>query len=154
MGFEDLGEAGKAQTLRSVFDIMQEVLDTKEDRSFPITSCHSAVGYWIAHEERVEPTDEIVVLGAEKLGVTHSILMRDDEIIGDSERSAKGRGIDTTYDMATGEYKTTRSPMNDTLNVAYQTVMRMSVGEFLDRCAAESEIEPETAPLIDDELTI
>lgn len=110
---------------------MTESAKSGDSGSFPVTSCHSSVGYWIANEERLEPTDEIVLLGPDKDGETvfHSILMRGDDIIGDTEKVSPQRGIDTTYDAQTGEYKTKMFPKSPN-DVTYYTLMRMTVADF------------------------
>ena len=115
----------------SALSIMAEAAIDSHDGVFPVTSCHSTVGYWIANEPEVEPTDEIVLLGPDPDGSTvyHSILMRGDDIIGDTERAAPERQMDTKYDPDTGQY-TTKMFQKSTDNVTYYTLDRMSVAEF------------------------
>ena len=104
---------------------MAEAANDSDGGKFPVTSCHSA---------EVEPTDEIVLLGPEPGGskVYHSILMRGEDIIGDTERAAQERQIDTKYDMDTGEYTTKISPKSQS-DVTYYTLDRMSVAEFREQ---------------------
>ena len=118
----------------SALSIMAEAANDSDGGKFPVTSCHSTVGYWIANEPQVEPTDEIVLLGPDPDGSTvyHSILMRGDDIIGDTERAAPERQMDTTYDPDTGQY-TTKMFKSSTEDVTYYTLDRMSVADFREQ---------------------
>lgn len=132
----------------SALSIMAEAASS-EDGKFPVTSCHSTVGYWIANEPRVEPTDEIVLLGPDPDGSTvyHSILMRGDDIIGDTERAAPERQMDTTYDADTGEYKT-KMFKSSAEDVTYYTLDRISVADFKAEFGLSDDAE--SAPDLDD----
>ncbi|PCK00466.1 MAG: hypothetical protein COA45_01420 [Zetaproteobacteria bacterium] len=119
---------------------MADYVRDSEHEVIPITSCHSAVAYWIVAEEQLEPSDEIVLLGPkpDKDLVFHSILMRGDDIIGDTERSAENRQIDTTYDAQTGVYKTKMSNKEGSEEVSYQTLLRISLSDFKQQYVEEN----------------
>lgn len=99
---------------------------------FYISSCHSAVGFWLACEPTISDDDEIVLLGRSDLkdNITHSIIIRDGEIVGDTE--AIERGIHTQYDPDSGRYKTMHSKRLDQ-EVEYVTIHKISVGDFRKR---------------------
>lgn len=139
--------AHKIFSKESVLSIMVESAKSGDSGDFPVTSCHSSVGYWIANEDRLEPTDEIVFLGPDKGGETvfHSILMRGDDIIGDTERASPQRRIDTSYDAETGEYKTKMFPKSPN-DVTYYTLMRMSVADFRAQYLGMDGPEPSEEP--------
>lgn len=123
-----------SQTKESVLGLIADYVRDSETETVPITSCHSAVAYWIAAEDVLEPSDEIVLLGPDVDNdlVYHSILMRDDKIIGDTERVAPKRNILTTYDMESGVYNTKMSNTNPEV-VVYHTLERINLAEFRDQ---------------------
>lgn len=97
----------------------------------------------------MEPTDEIVLLGPDPDGssVYHSILMRGDDIIGDTERAAPERQMDTTYYADTGEYKT-KMFKSSAEDVTYYTLDRISVADFKAEFGLSDDAE--SAPDLDD----
>lgn len=105
----------------------------RSDEQIYVSSCHSAVAYWIANEEQLLPSDEIVLLGSEagtgsgEDRVHHSIIMRDGDIIGDTERS--GRGIDTSFDHEKQEYYSKLMARGNEI-ATYKVVERMTIGDF------------------------
>ena len=137
----------KVYSKESVFSIIKHYALSDDLKDTPLMSCHSAVGYWIANEEQLEPTDEIVLLGPNKDEdvIHHSILMRGDDIIGDTERASPQRGIDTSYDTETGEYKTKIFPKGES-EVTHQTLMRMSVADFRAQYLGLEGPEPSEEP--------
>lgn len=132
------------QTRESVLGLIADYIRDSEKEVIPITSCHSAVAYWIVDEDILEPSDEIVLLGpnVEDDLVYHSILMRDGDIIGDTERAAPERQIDTTYDMDTGIYKTKMSKSSSEA-IAYHTLERISLAEFRNQYLKENNLNAE-----------
>ncbi|PCI57050.1 MAG: hypothetical protein COB36_01920 [Alphaproteobacteria bacterium] len=128
-----------SQTKQSVLGLIADYVRDSEEETIPITSCHSAVAYWIVDEDILEPSDEIVLLGPDIDNdlVYHSILMRDGDIIGDTERVAPRRQIDTTYDMETGAYNTKMSNSNPEA-IVYHTLERISLAEFRNQYLNEN----------------
>lgn len=123
-------------TRDSVTDMIAGYIRDAETEDVFITSCHGAVAWWIANEEQVKPTDDIVLLGPDQGTdsgadrVYHSILMRDGDIIGDTQNAH--RKIPSSYDAETGEYSSKLYESSDD-NSIYYTVMRMSVEDFKSR---------------------
>ncbi len=123
---------------------MADYIRVSEEKVVPITSCHSTVAYWIMNSVELEPSDEIVLLGPNPDNdlVYHSIIMRDGDIIGDQERAAPRRGVDTTYDMETGVYKTKMKNDNVGDEVFY-TLERISLAEFREQYLKEEQPQPD-----------
>ncbi len=123
-------------TRDSVTDMIAGYVRDAETEDIHVTSCHGAVAWWIANEEQVKPTDDIVLLGPDQGTdsgadrVYHSILMRDDDIIGDTQNAQ--REIPSSYDSDTGEY-TSKMYASSHDDITYYTVMRMSVEDFKSR---------------------
>lgn len=119
------------QTKESVIGLMADYIMDSEDEVIPITSCHSAVAYWVYSAEELQDSDEIVLLGPniDNDLVYHSIIMRGNDIIGDSERAADSRQIDSKYDGENGIYTTKMSNANVD-EVDYKTLYRITIGDF------------------------
>lgn len=92
-----------------------------------VSSCHSAVAFWIANEGRLRDTDEIVLLGKDNNHVLHSILVRGNVILGDTELVA--RGIQTRYEADTGTYTTMHSNKS-AQEISYTTLKKLGIGAF------------------------
>lgn len=123
---------------------MADYIRDSEEKVMPITSCHSTVAYWIMDSDELKPSDEIVLLGPKPDDdlVYHSIIIRDGDIIGDHERVAPSREIDTTYDMETGVYKTKMKNDNVGDEVLY-TMECISLAEFCDQYLKEEQPHPD-----------
>lgn len=119
------------QTKESVIGLIADYIMDSEDEVIPITSCHSAVAYWVYSAEELQDSDEIVLLGPniDNDLVYHSIIMRGNDIIGDSERAADSRQIDSKYDGENGIYTTKMSNANVD-EVDYKTLYRITIGDF------------------------
>lgn len=121
--------------------IAQYAREAKQ-RDIYISSCHSAVGYWIAREQTLLESDEIVLLGREDIDdhILHSIIVRNGEIVGDTE--AQERGIQTRYDEKTGIYTTMHSKRSEQ-EVMYSTQQKMNVRDFKRQYLSKPDIEPD-----------
>jgi len=132
------------QTKESVLELMANYIRDSEEKVVPITSCHSTVAYWIMDSAELGPSDEIVLLGPNPDDdlVYHSIIIRDGDIIGDHERAAPNREIDTTYNAETGIYKTKMT--NDSVgDEAYYTLERINLAEFREQYLKEEQPQPD-----------
>ncbi len=141
------------QTKGAVLGLISDYIERSETEVVPVTSCHSAVAYWIYSEDAVNDSDEIVLLGPDVNNdlVYHSILMRGDDIIGDTERASDSRNIDTKYDGKTGVY-TTKMDDNSASDFRYETLHRISIKDFKDQYLRNANhdagVEPSTPDVL------